>query len=71
MWAIRLPSGPIEKGTTYMVRPRIEPRKSPVRVSRISAGAPVVVRPGVFLALQADEGPILDARHVARVERAR
>lgn len=36
------PTGPIQKGTTYMVRPRIEPRKtpfSPVKISRISAGA--------------------------------
>jgi hypothetical protein len=29
----------MEKGTTYMVRPRIEPRNSPVSVSRISAGS--------------------------------
>jgi hypothetical protein len=27
------------KGTTYMVRPRIQPRKSPSRVVRISAGS--------------------------------
>ena len=25
MWAIGDPSGPIENGTTYIVRPRIEP----------------------------------------------
>ncbi len=28
MWAIGEPSGPIEKGTTYIVRPFIEPRYS-------------------------------------------
>jgi hypothetical protein len=39
MWAMREPSGPMEKGTTYMVRPFIEPRKSSVRVVFISAGA--------------------------------
>ena len=33
------PSGPIEKGTTYIVRPFIEPLKSSLRVSRISAGS--------------------------------
>src|SRR5213596_3993139 len=33
------PSGPIENGTTYIVRPRIEPVNSSPSVSRISAGA--------------------------------
>src|SRR3546814_1511958 len=33
------PSGPIENGTTYMVRPRIEPSNRPSRVARISAGS--------------------------------
>jgi len=33
------PSGPIENGTTYIVRPRIDPSNSPVSVARISAGA--------------------------------
>ena len=33
------PSGPIENGTTYIVRPRIEPVNSSASVSRISAGA--------------------------------
>ena len=50
--AIGDPSGPIENGTTYIVRPRIEPRNSSVSVSRISVGiAPVVRRAGVVLAL--------------------
>ncbi len=43
MWAIGDPSGPIENGTTYIVRPRMQPRnsaRSPVcRSSRICAGA--------------------------------
>ena len=39
MCAIGEPSGPIENGTTYIVRPRIEPRKRPSSVSRISAGS--------------------------------
>ena len=39
MWAIRDPSGPIEKGTTYIVRPRIVPRNSPVSVCLISVGS--------------------------------
>ena len=39
MCAIGEPSGPIENGTTYIVRPRIEPRNSPVSSSRISAGS--------------------------------
>ena len=37
--AIGEPSGPIENGTTYIVRPRIEPLNSSVRVSRISSGS--------------------------------
>jgi hypothetical protein len=38
-WLLSEPSGPIEKGTTYIVRPCMEPRKSSVSVSRISAGS--------------------------------
>jgi hypothetical protein len=33
------PSGPMQNGTTYMVRPRITPRKRSVRSARISAGS--------------------------------
>ncbi|CAM5738738.1 hypothetical protein SHIRM173S_04713 [Streptomyces hirsutus] len=36
------PRGPMQKGTTYIVRPFMEPRKtpfSPVKISRISPGA--------------------------------
>ena len=32
------PTGPIENGTTYMVRPFIEPSKTPLSSARISAG---------------------------------
>src|ERR1700733_4746962 len=39
MWAMDDPSGPIENGTTYMVRPRMHPRNSSVSVSRISVGS--------------------------------
>jgi hypothetical protein len=39
MWAIGEPSGPIENGTTYIVRPRMQPLKRSVSVSRISAGS--------------------------------
>ena len=37
--AIGLPSGPIENGTTYSVRPRMQPSNSPSSVERISRGA--------------------------------
>ena len=33
------PSGPIQNGTTYIVRPRMQPRYNSVMVARISAGA--------------------------------
>ena len=39
MWAMWLPSGPIENGTTYIVRPRIEPSNSFSTSSRMSCGA--------------------------------
>src|SRR5438034_9377479 len=39
MWAIGEPRGPIEKGTTYMVRPFIDPANSPVSSFRISWGS--------------------------------
>ena len=68
MCAIGEPSGPIENGTTYIVRPRIEPRNSSVSVlAHLGGVAPVVGRAGVVLVLGADEGAVLDAGHVARV----
>ena len=39
MCAIGLPSGPIENGTTYNVRPRMHPRNKPSSVARICAGS--------------------------------
>ncbi len=39
MCAIGLPIGPIENGTTYIVRPRMHPSNRPFSVRRISAGA--------------------------------
>jgi hypothetical protein len=39
MWLLSEPIGPIEKGTTYIVRPSIDPRKRSVRSSRISLGS--------------------------------
>ena len=39
MWLMSEPSGPIENGTTYIVRPFIEPSKSSLRTSRISSGS--------------------------------
>ena len=34
-----LPSGPIEKGITYRVRPRIHPANSGCKVERMASGA--------------------------------
>src|SRR5690349_4356656 len=39
MWAIGEPSGPIENGTTYIVRPAMQPSNRPLSVVRISAGS--------------------------------
>ncbi len=38
IWAIGLPIGPMLKGMTYMVRPRMQPRNTSCSVARISAG---------------------------------
>ena len=38
-WEMREPNGPMEKGMTYIVRPRIHPAKSSLRVPRISVGS--------------------------------
>jgi hypothetical protein len=37
--AIGEPSGPIENGTTYIVRPFIAPEKRSLRIARISSGS--------------------------------
>ena len=48
MCAIGLPSGPIENGTTYIVRPRIAPSNRPFSVrAHLERLDPVVGRPGV------------------------
>ena len=39
MWAMSEPMGPMEKGTTYMVRPDMAPLNRPSRWVRISAGS--------------------------------
>ncbi len=39
MCAMWLPIGPIENGTTYIVRPRMQPSNSSPSVRRISRGA--------------------------------
>ena len=51
--AIGEPSGPIENGTTYIVRPRMQPANISSSSSRISAGSrQLLVGPGVLLALE-------------------
>jgi hypothetical protein len=39
IWLIGEPIGPIENGITYIVRPRIEPRKTSFRVFRMTNGS--------------------------------
>ena len=55
MCAIGEPSGPIENGTTYIVRPRMQPSNSAFvaglqQRAHLGRGHPVVGRAGVFLA---------------------
>ena len=38
-WEMLLPSGPMQNGITYMVRPRMQPSKISAKVLRISSGA--------------------------------
>ena len=38
-WEMSPPSGPMQNGTTYMVRPRMHPLKISPNVLRISSGA--------------------------------
>ena len=68
MCAMSEPSGPMEKGTTYIVRPFMAPSKRPSRVlAHLGRIPPVVGRAGVDLLLRADERPVLDPGHVAGV----
>ncbi len=39
MCAMGLPTGPIEKAITYIVRPRMHPLNSPARVLRMTVGS--------------------------------
>ena len=39
MWLMCEPSGPIENGTTYIVRPAMQPSNSGFKVARICAGS--------------------------------
>ena len=60
MWEIGEPIGPIEKGTTYIVRPFIEPAKRSLRTARISAGSrQLLVGPASSSTGRADEGAVL------------
>ena len=62
------PSGPIEKGTTYIVRPFMQPANRPLSLVRISAGsAQLFVGPASALVFGADEGAVFDAGDVAGV----
>ena len=62
------PTGPITYGTTYIVRPFIEPSKSAPSFSYASSGAiQLLVGPGLVLRRRADERELLDARDVVRV----
>ena len=63
-----LPSGPIENGTTYIVRPRIGSVEEALeRRAHVGRVVPVVGRAGVLFALAADEGARLDAGDVVGV----
>ena len=67
-WAIGEPSGPMLNGTTYIVRPAIDPANRPRRIGIISLGSiQLLVGPGILLAARADEGPLLHAGDVARI----
>jgi len=70
MWAIRDPMGPMLKGITYRVRPRIEPLKRPFNVAASLGGRPSCCWAGIDLVARADEGPVLHSRHVAWVRAA-
>ena len=58
----------MEKGTTYIVRPRMQPVEEPVQVARISSGSrQLLVGPASISSCRADEGAVLDPGHVAGV----
>ena len=58
----------MQNGTTYIVRPRMQPSNRPCRIAFISAGAiQLLVGPASLFAARADERAVLDAGDVARV----
>ena len=68
MWAIGDPSGPIENGTTYIVRPFIAPVYSFVISARISSGSrQLLFGPASSAVGGADERAVLDAGDVSRI----
>ncbi len=68
IFAKGLPSGPMTKGTTYIVRPFMQPVEELAQLGVGLLGVhPVVGRPGVRLVGRADEREVLDARHVVGV----
>ena len=68
MWAIGEPSGPMEKGTTYIVRPSHGAAVQRQQLGLHLRGCPPVVgRTGVDLPLGADERAILDPGDVAGI----
>jgi hypothetical protein len=67
-FAIGEPIGPIEKGNTYMVRPRMHPSNSRFKVGAHFARVhPVIGRSRVVLSRRADEGAIFHARYIRRM----
>ena len=59
------PIGPMQNGTTYIVRPRMQPSNSARRRAFISRGSTqLLVGPASSLRIAADEGAVLDPRHV-------
>ena len=62
------PSGPIENGMTYIVRPRMQPRNKSVRVVRISSGSrQLLVGPASTCSFEQMIRAVLDPGHVAGV----
>ena len=62
------PSGPMQNGMTYIVRPRMRAREKPRQLQlHLVRVAPVVRRSGVHAALRADERAVLHARHVVGI----
>ena len=66
------PIGPMLNGSTYIVRPRMQPLNSSFSLrAHLERIYPVVGGAGGVLRERADEGAVLDARDVARRRSAR